>query len=676
MRAVVSVLVVSLAAAAATGWWVALRTRSTATESAQQRAALQELQRRLRQFGEEDRVAFGEVQSAVEEILDRRNEFAEPLSPTMVSTLSRARAFLQRFEQRYAMDPAAGIVRAKAYYLAGRIAFEFGQLGEAEFAYRESKRLLGGGGQASSAPRLALGRIETDVALARLQVALGRLDAAEQLYRQIVPLAHTLDAAGELVDRQRAALAAANRSLAVVTAALGGDGTPWMERCIELTEARLSRNVESIGADELLVDSLQVLAELHWRQGRTAAAKQSCLRSLEVLRGLPEKAATVADRTGRTPPTSDHPLAIDRARANLAWLERIASDEVEGAIWHWYPLRPNPAEIVTTDILVHGRLPAEFADQEAILLAWLDRPWAQPVLTQVAAAIWRQVPLLVLVPSDLLEQQAREALEQAGVAADRVRYVRLAADTVWTRDWGPLAINSGGERSAWIDAISTGDLNFPRYRDDSATAELARLLRVPVIHASIFLHGGGILSNGAGLCVVAQSQLDWNRRLGIPDQQLNRTLRRLTGAKQLVYLEPLIDEPTEHLDWFLTFTDPQTVVIGAYQDEDPANGDLLDRHAERMAGLETPSGPLRVRRIPMPPRGTDFFGGTYTNVIYANGVLLVPTWENAGLQNEQALAVFRELMPEWQVVGIECSELGRREGALHCATRNLMLAAP
>ena len=122
----------------------------------------------------------------------------------------------------------------------------------------------------------------------------------------------------------------------------------------------------------------------------------------------------------------------------------------------------------------------------------------------------------------------------------------------------------------------------------------------------------------------------------------------------------------------MTFASHDTVVLGDYRDMDPANADLLDRHAATLSRQETPAGSLKVVRIPMPPRGADHFGGTYTNVIFANGVLLVPTWPEASQELEaEAISVYRRLLPGWEVVGINCRELAIRNGGLHCVAMNL-----
>ena len=72
-----------------------------------------------------------------------------------------------------------------------------------------------------------------------------------------------------------------------------------------------------------------------------------------------------------------------------------------------------------------------------------------------------------------------------------------------------------------------------------------------------------------------------------------------------------------------------TVVVGEYPASvDPVNSEILDRNAQQFASLRPAGGPLKVVRIGMPPRFSLVPGHapwpTYTNVVYANGVLLLP----------------------------------------------------
>jgi agmatine/peptidylarginine deiminase len=74
----------------------------------------------------------------------------------------------------------------------------------------------------------------------------------------------------------------------------------------------------------------------------------------------------------------------------------------------------------------------------------------------------------------------------------------------------------------------------------------------------------------------------------------------------------------------------------------------------------------------MPPRGSSVFGGTYTNVVYANGVLLVPKYgdvDDAGHAN--AVGIYQQLLPDWKIVSVESSGWLALKGSLHCVTKNL-----
>jgi agmatine/peptidylarginine deiminase len=59
-------------------------------------------------------------------------------------------------------------------------------------------------------------------------------------------------------------------------------------------------------------------------------------------------------------------------------------------------------------------------------------------------------------------------------------------------------------------------------------------------------------------------------------------------------------------------------------------------------------------------------------VIYANGVVLVPQYPDTDPELDKvALQVFRDVLPDWKVVGIDCSKLITKRGALHCISRNV-----
>jgi hypothetical protein len=124
---------------------------------------------------------------------------------------------------------------------------------------------------------------------------------------------------------------------------------------------------------------------------------------------------------------------------------------------------------------------------------------------------------------------------------------------------------------------------------------------------------------------------------------------------------------------FATFTAPDTVVVGAYDRKyDPENAELLDRNASLLANTVFSNRPLKVVRIPMPSHENGIWR-TYTNVIYANGILLVPVYSSYDASGRvRALNTFAKLLPRWKIFGIDSSRLIENDGALHCISMNLV----
>ena len=72
------------------------------------------------------------------------------------------------------------------------------------------------------------------------------------------------------------------------------------------------------------------------------------------------------------------------------------------------------------------------------------------------------------------------------------------------------------------------------------------------------------------------------------------------------------------------------------------------------------------------PDHDDAIRRTYTNIVFANEMVLVPTSPDYCPElDEEALASYRRWLPERRMVGIDASGLIRMNGALRCITMNL-----
>ena len=331
-----------------------------------------------------------------------------------------------------------------------------------------------------------------------------------------------------------------------------------------------------------------------------------------------------------------------------------------------------PGRLTAGDAVAGGppTVPAEFERHDALLLSWnADDEGVEEAMTAVVAAVYRNLQVIVLTPDEEYLRAAMRCFSLAGIPQAAIRYVRADVDTIWTRDYGPASLQSADGTTVYLDAdYETGT----RSRDDGLPGAIGPVLGMPTVQVPLTIEGGNLLSNGRGLCLTTTKLRDANLARGYTEGRFRDLLRDAYGFAELVLLEPLHGEPTGHVDMFATFVAANVVVVGEYDPEiDPVNAAVLDRNAERLSAVWTPWGRLRVVRVPMPPSGPDVWR-TYTNVLYANGTLLVPSYPGITPHLEsEALTTFQHLLPAWRIVPVDCNQLIALGGGVHCVTLNL-----
>lgn len=336
--------------------------------------------------------------------------------------------------------------------------------------------------------------------------------------------------------------------------------------------------------------------------------------------------------------------------------------------WACGPGRPTPAQRV---------LPGEFENHDALLVAWPKATSVGPaVQLKLFADIIREgsasIDIVVLIPDRESEQEVLDYLRTQGIHVDHLKFMRAPSTLLWVRDYGPLTAKSFVGGIEILDTIYFRGPEFPA--QDQVPAAVGAGLGLPVVEVPIVMENGNLLSNGAGVCVTTTKLLRVNAERDLDESDVTRLLRERVGAEEVIFLEPLHGEPNEHVDMFMTFTAPDSVVVGHYEPStDLINAAILDRNADRLAQIHTACGPMRVHRIPMPEKVNGNWC-TFTNVVYANGTMLVPSYGKRHAAAEKtAVAVYQSLLPTWNIVSIDCSDVLIFNGSLHCATSNLMI---
>jgi agmatine/peptidylarginine deiminase len=320
---------------------------------------------------------------------------------------------------------------------------------------------------------------------------------------------------------------------------------------------------------------------------------------------------------------------------------------------------------------VSGVLAGEFERHDALLFAWTTEMSLQQraELASMAAAVQSSVRLMILGQDDETLQDARDTLAAQGVDAAGVRFLCLPIETPWIRDFGPRQLKSNDGTFPILDAVTEP----PNSAQEKTPTEVAKVLGLDARDVVVAIDGGNLISNGDGLCLTTLYMFQQNVwQLERQPSQVVALLREGFGASHLAVLRPLNGESTGHVDMFATFTAPDTVVVGQYDPEyDPVSARTLDENAEFLSRLKTPRGLLNVVRIPMPRRRNNRWL-SYTNVVFANGVLLVPAFYGDALDTDAvALVTYRKLLPGWRVVPVAAEALMQNHGGPHCATAQL-----
>jgi agmatine deiminase len=337
-------------------------------------------------------------------------------------------------------------------------------------------------------------------------------------------------------------------------------------------------------------------------------------------------------------------------------------------------------------------MPAEWEPHRATWISWPHHepdwpgkfgpvPW---VYAEIARIIAEHETVEILCHSHDVMESARVALDAHAVRRDRIRLHHVPTDRVWLRDSAPT-VALDGQHQAWlVNWAFNGWAKYPNWQHDAGVgAAMARITGLPRLEPRrdtgerIVLEGGGIEVNGTGLLLVTEEWLlspVQVRNPGLTRADYERIFHDWLGVHGTIWLgEGCVGDDTHgHIDDVARFVDTRTVVLAVEQDPADENHARSQDNVRRleMAGRDTAVGPLRV--VPLPfPRPVIMNGerlpASYANFYIANGVVLVPTFNDAN--DRVALSTLAEVFPRHRVIGIHAVDLVWGLGTLHCLTQ-------
>ena len=339
----------------------------------------------------------------------------------------------------------------------------------------------------------------------------------------------------------------------------------------------------------------------------------------------------------------------------------------------------------------HLTFPAEWHPHDATWIAWPHHepdwpgklapiPW---VYAEIARVIAQHERVEILCHDVVVRASAQEYLTAHG-ATDNVRLHVVANDRVWLRDSAPTFVHDDTGRVQLVNWGFNAWAKYPNFaRDADIGRAIERITELPRIIPQradnghpLVLEGGGIETDGAGSLLVTEEWLLSDvqvRNPGFTRDDYERAFREYLGIRQTIWLgEGCVGDDTHgHVDDIARFVAPGVIVL-AYE-EDPADDENHRRSQDNMRRLELAGagdGALKVVKIPYPRAVTmngDRLPASYANFYIANGVVLVPTFNDAN--DRFALNLIASLMPDRKVVGVHAVDLVWGFGTLHCLTQ-------
>ncbi|MDV6031930.1 MAG: hypothetical protein F9B45_17935 [Phycisphaera sp. RhM] len=467
--------------------------------------------------------------------------------------------------------------------------------------------------------------------------------------------------------RQLAAVAL--RNLCFAKQAQGLDGKDYLQKAIEFLSP-WSESTSLTIEHEMLVDFRAELYLLLQMNGDRDQAQRVLGQIHTDLNSLLVKSQNLAKREAHRYRYEDALRRIEACTGLIAQGDAGPSVADRHPMLQWRPLVDLRSELVASDSLFHGTMVAEFEPQASFAIAWCSFDWTEQLVTNIAKHLCARANLIIIADNANSQTRAQRAFTAAGVDLSRVDFRVLETEVPWFRDSGPIVSTAPGGQAIWFDSLLTRRNTDFRPICDSLPERIVDDGTTLISRTPLRVEGGMIISNGQGLTITSEAMLRKNQDYGFSFDAITRELQRICGAKKLVVIKSLEDEPTAHVDMFLTFVDPVTVVVGRYADPDDPNAAILDEVARQLSEMDHQGQRLRVHRVPMPKRGDNHFR-TYTNVVFANGVLLVPSYAGHESLESEVRDIYQKLLPNWEIVFIDCSRIIELDGALHCLTANL-----
>lgn len=365
------------------------------------------------------------------------------------------------------------------------------------------------------------------------------------------------------------------------------------------------------------------------------------------------------------------------------------------------------------------RMPAEWENHEAILLAWPHNKghWINWLVNEQKGEDWKYEKVLddycqmmhviqdselvrLLVNDVAMEKTVRDRLNKLKLRSDNIQFCHIKTNVPWIRDFGPTFIvkNPYQENLSTMDAprspgtpsakdVAIVDWTFNAWGgkydegddDDAVPTNIGKMFNIPIFKANLITEGGSLEVNGKGtLLTTYQCQIDENRNPGLKKEDFEKIFHDYLGIKKVIWLgenfnenKALNDDTDGHIDNLARFVTPDTVLCVREDDPKHPNYEFQQYNFEQMQSMTDQDGKtLKIVPLitPDPVIYLDAMLPTsYANFYISNKVIMMPTFRQK--KDDQAKEIIQHFFPDRKVIGVDAYDEIWGQGSWHCLSQ-------
>ena len=312
---------------------------------------------------------------------------------------------------------------------------------------------------------------------------------------------------------------------------------------------------------------------------------------------------------------------------------------------------------------------AEWEEQGAIIIAWPNyyTDWKEnldkiektyiEIVEQIAD---HELVIILSIDNNLKKNFSKEILK-------KIKIIIANYDDTWTRDYIGLSIETK-DGSFLVDFKFNGwGEKYNHSRDNSINIQLREkgiISKLEHKYNHFVLEGGSIDSDGKGtILTTSKCLLNKNRNPNLSKKEIEKTLRESLGIKKTLWLNNGSisgDDTNSHIDTLARFCDEKNLVYSINNSIELKSMEkelkiIAQENQYDLIPIELPK-PVFYKNRELP--------ASYVNFLITNKKILVPIY---GDENDsKAISTLQMLFPTRTIIGINCMEIIKQNGSLHC----------